>query len=170
MTLQRQRDQLTGSRIHIGTDHAGLELSKLLASALTEIGHEVLDHGPTEYDPLDDYPEFCIAAAQAVARDIANGTASLGIVIGGSGNGEQIAANKVPGIRAALVWNEDTARLAREHNDANILAIGSRQHSPDECIRLVQAFVREPFPGETRHRRRISQILDYEAGHLSNRG
>ena len=102
-------------RVHIGTDHAGFELKNRLVAQLEKKGHEVTDHGAHEYDALDDYPPFCTDVGEAVVAQ----PGSLGIVIGGSGNGEQIAANKVAGVRAALVWNEETARLAREHNDAN---------------------------------------------------
>lgn len=149
-------------RLHIATDHAGLEFSRQLRAHLREQGHEVVDHGPADYDPLDDYPAFCINAAQAVADDWAAGVSALGVVFGGSGNGEQIAANKVTGIRAALVWNLDTARLAREHNNANVISIGARQHTVDEAVSFIDAFVAEPFPGEERHVRRISQLAEYE--------
>jgi ribose 5-phosphate isomerase B len=87
------------------------------------------------------------------------------VVIGGSGNGEQIAANKVPGIRAALVWSEDTARLARQHNDANVVSVGGRMHTLDELTRFVEVFLSTPFPGEERHARRIGQLSDYESSH-----
>ncbi|GAA1348103.1 ribose-5-phosphate isomerase [Falsarthrobacter nasiphocae] len=150
-------------RVHIATDHAGLELSHALIEHLTGQGHEVIDHGPTSYDPLDDYPRFCIAAATAVVADRAAGIEALGIVLGGSGNGEQIAANKVVGVRAALAWNEATAKLAREHNDANVVAVGGRQHSLEEAIRIVEWFLAEPFSGDERHVRRIGQIAEYEA-------
>lgn len=156
------REAGTVHRIHIGTDHAGLELSRTLQSELTSLGFDVVDHGPAAYDAQDDYPAFCISAAEGVARDINNNRPSLGIVIGGSGNGEQIAANKVRGIRAALVWNESTARLARQHNDANVIAIGAREHTPEECLKLVVFFLQEPFTQDARHRRRIAQIADYE--------
>jgi ribose 5-phosphate isomerase B len=149
-------------RIHIATDHAGLELSHFLIRELTKQGHNVFDHGPTSYDPLDDYPSFCINAALAVVADQQAGVEALGIVLGGSGNGEQIAANKVKGIRAALAWNFDTARLAREHNDANVIAIGARQHSQDEVLQLIEAFVAEPFSQDERHVRRIGKIATYE--------
>lgn len=149
-------------RIHIATDHAGLELSHFLNRELTKSGHEVFDHGPKSYDPLDDYPGFCIRAAMAVVEDGKAGVAALGIVLGGSGNGEQIAANKVVGVRAALVWNKDTAKLARSHNDANVVAVGARQHSQDEVLELINAFIAEPFSQDERHIRRISQIADYE--------
>ncbi|MEO0026801.1 MAG: hypothetical protein RLZZ258_74 [Actinomycetota bacterium] len=149
-------------RIHIATDHAGLELSHFLIRELTKLGHEVFDHGPSSYDPLDDYPSFCINAALAVVADSQAQVESLGIVLGGSGNGEQIAANKVKGIRAALAWNESTAKLAREHNDANVIAIGARQHSPDEVLHLINLFIAEPFSKDARHERRIAKIATYE--------
>lgn len=150
-------------RIHIATDHAGLEFSQTLQQHLADAGHEVVDHGPVEYDALDDYPSFCIAAARAVVRDQQAGVPALGVVFGGSGNGEQIAANKVAGIRAALVWNLSTAKLAREHNDANVISIGARQHSVEEAISFIDAFIAEPFPGDERHARRIAQLAEYEA-------
>ncbi|EPR76926.1 Ribose 5-phosphate isomerase B [Leifsonia rubra CMS 76R] len=149
-------------RIHIATDHAGLEFSATLQQHLTDVGHEVIDHGPTEYDALDDYPGFCIAAARAVATDQSAGVEALGVVFGGSGNGEQIAANKVTGIRAALVWNDSTAALARQHNDANVISIGARQHTVDEATRFIDLFIAEPFSGDERHIRRIAQLSEYE--------
>ncbi len=157
-------------RVHLGTDHAGLEFSQQLQQHLRDAGHEVVDHGPISYDPVDDYPSFCINAARAVARDQAAGVEALGVVFGGSGNGEQIAANKVSGIRAALVWSVATAELAREHNDANVMAIGARQHEFAEVLTLVDVFLATPFPGEERHARRIAQLAEYEttgaiAGH-----
>lgn len=150
-------------RIHIATDHAGLDLSHHLIEVLTADGHELIDHGPTSYDPLDDYPGFCINAALAVVADQRAGVQALGIVLGGSGNGEQIAANKVEGVRAALVWNEDTAKLAREHNDANVVAVGGRQHSIEEATGLIRLFINEPFSEEERHIRRIGKIASYES-------
>jgi ribose 5-phosphate isomerase B len=149
-------------RIHIATDHAGLELSHYLIEQLSLQGHEVFDHGPQEYDPLDDYPIFCINAALAVVRDQQAQIEALGIVLGGSGNGEQIAANKVLGIRAALAWNESTAKLAREHNNANVIAVGARQHSREEVLKLVELFIAEPFSHDERHERRIGKIANYE--------
>ena len=150
-------------RIHIATDHAGMELSAFLVKELSALGHELIDHGPEQYDALDDYPGFCIAAARAVVADQESGVEALGIVLGGSGNGEQMAANKVKGIRAALVWNESTAKLAREHNDANVIALGARQHSQEEVLELVKAFVAEPFSEDERHLRRIGKISHFEA-------
>jgi ribose 5-phosphate isomerase B len=149
-------------RIHIATDHAGLELSHFLIRELTKQGHEVFDHGPSSYDPLDDYPSFCINAALAVVADEQAGVEALGIVLGGSGNGEQIAANKVAGIRAALAWNESTAKLAREHNDANVVALGARQHSQEEVLHLIEIFLAEPFSNDERHIRRIGKIGTFE--------
>lgn len=149
-------------RIHIATDHAGLELSHFLIRELTKQGHEVFDHGPSSYDPLDDYPSFCINAAMAVVADQNAGVQALGIVLGGSGNGEQIAANKVKGIRAALAWNEATAKLAREHNDANVIAVGARQHSQQEVLNLIEQFIAEPFSNDERHVRRIGKIGLFE--------
>ncbi|MFM8927720.1 MAG: ribose-5-phosphate isomerase [Rhodoluna sp.] len=149
-------------RIHIATDHAGLELSHYLIGQLGQLGHEVFDHGPQSYDPLDDYPGFCINAALAVRADEDAGELALGIVLGGSGNGEQMAANKVEGIRAALAWNLDTAKLARSHNDANVVAVGARQHSKEEVLELVLAFINEPFSQDERHIRRIGKIASYE--------
>lgn len=150
-------------RVHIATDHAGLDFSHALITYLTAEGFEIIDHGPTSYDPLDDYPGFCIAAAEAVAADSEAGLDSFGIVLGGSGNGEQIAANKVPGIRAALVWNEATALLARQHNDANVIALGARQHYAEEVQHFVDLFLNEPFSDDERHIRRIKQISEYES-------
>ncbi len=158
-------------RIHIATDHAGLEFSAVIQQHLTSRGHEVHDHGPTEYDALDDYPAFCINAAAAVARDQRAGIPALGVVFGGSGNGEQIAANKVRGIRAALVWSIATAELARQHNDANVISIGARQHTVDEAIAFIDAFVAEPFSGDERHVRRIAQLAEYEeTGEIAGKG
>ena len=149
-------------RIHIATDHAGLDLSHFLIRELTKQGHHVFDHGPATYEPLDDYPSFCINAALAVVADQQAGVEALGIVLGGSGNGEQIAANKVKGIRAALAWNESTAKLAREHNDANVIAVGARQHTQDEVLHLIEFFIAEPFSNDERHVRRIGKIATYE--------
>lgn len=145
-------------RVHIGTDHAGFELKNRLVAVLQQKGHEVTDHGAHEYDALDDYPPFCTDVGEAVVAD----AGSLGVVIGGSGNGEQIAANKVAGVRAALVWNEDTARLARQHNDANVISVGARQHSEEELEALIDLFLAEPFTGEERHQRRIDLVGLYE--------
>jgi ribose 5-phosphate isomerase B len=145
-------------RIHIGSDHAGLDFKNELITHLVMNGHDVTDHGPYEYDALDDYPDFCIPCAQAVAKD----ATSMGIVLGGSGNGEQMAANKVTGIRAALVWSIETAKLAREHNNANVIAVGGRMHESDFVKQLIDTFIATPFPGDDRHVRRIEKIGNYE--------
>jgi ribose 5-phosphate isomerase B len=145
-------------KIHIGSDHAGLEFKAKIIDHLKKGGHEVIDHGPIEYDAQDDYPVFCIPAALAVAKD----PNSFGIVLGGSGNGEQIAANKVNGVRAALVWSVETAKLAREHNNANVISIGGRLHEEAFCLQLVDVFLATPFSGDERHKRRINQISNYE--------
>jgi ribose 5-phosphate isomerase B len=146
-------------RIHIGSDHAGLEFKAKIIEHLRGQGHEVKDHGPHQFDPLDDYPIFCIPAAQAVAAD----HDSFGIVLGGSGNGEQMAANKVKGVRAALVWSIETAKLAREHNNANVISLGGRMHPEKFCLELVDTFLATPFSGDERHLRRIAQITNYES-------
>lgn len=145
-------------RIHIAADHAGFELKAALVEHLTAAGHDVVDHGNTVYDAEDDYGSFCFAAGEAVVAD----PGSLGIVIGGSGNGEQIAANKVVGVRAALAWSLDTAKLARQHNDANVVAIGARQHTTEESLAIADAFIAEPFSDEERHARRIAEVGAYE--------
>lgn len=149
-------------RVYLGSDHAGFELKSHLLTHLAELGHDVVDIGPAVYDAEDDYPPFCIATGLAVLAD----EGSLGIVIGGSGNGEQIAANKVPGIRAALAWSVETAELGRLHNNAQVLAIGGRMHSLDEAAGFAEAFLGTDFSGETRHARRISLLDDYERTHV----
>ena len=145
-------------RIHIGSDHAGFEFKNELITHLVMNGHDVTDHGPYEYDALDDYPDFCIPCAEAVAKD----STSVGIVLGGSGNGEQISANKVKGIRAALVWSLETAKLAREHNNSNVISVGQRQHTAQEVKDFIDLFLATKFPGDERHERRIQKISNYE--------
>ena len=145
-------------RVHLGSDHAGFELKRTLVDWLETHEYEPVDHGPFEYDGDDDYPPYVLAAATAVAAE----AGSFGIVLGGSGNGEAIAANKVPGIRAALAWTESTARLAREHNDANVISLGVRQYSAEEAIGFVATFLETPFSGEERHVRRLAQVTTYE--------
>ena len=149
-------------RVHLGSDHAGLDLKDHLLNWLQEHGYEPVDHGPFVYDALDDYPVFCLRAAEGVAAEQRDGLDSLGVVIGGSGNGEQIAANKVIGVRSALVWSEQTAVLAREHNNANVVAVGGRMHSLEDMTRFVEVFLSTPFPGDERHVRRIAQLASYE--------
>jgi ribose 5-phosphate isomerase B len=138
-------------RVYLGSDHAGFELKSVLASWLASAGHQVTDCGPLSYHDDDDYPPYVMRAAAAAAADLD----SIGIVIGGSGNGEQIAANKIDGIRAALAWSEETARLARLHNDANVLSLGARMHPVADAIAFTQAFLATPFSGEARHVRRL---------------
>ena len=145
-------------RIHIGSDHAGLEFKAKIIAHLQGQGHQVTDHGPHSFDPLDDYPEFCIPAALATAKD----PGSFGIVLGGSGNGEQMAANKVKGVRAALVWSVEIAKLARQHNDANVISLGGRMHDEKLCLELVDTFLSTPFSSDERHIRRICLISKYE--------
>jgi ribose 5-phosphate isomerase B len=145
-------------RVYLGSDHAGFELKQHLVSHLTKAGHDVVDVGPHRYDPEDDYPPFCLAAAAKVVAD----PGSLGVVVGGSGNGEQIAANKVAGVRAALAWNIETAQLTRLHNDANVVGIGARMHSVEDATAIVDAFLETKFSGEERHARRIGLLADYE--------
>lgn len=149
-------------RVYLGSDHAGLDLKQHLIARLAERGDDPVDIGPAALDPEDDYPPFCLHTAARVIAD----EGSLGIVLGGSGNGEQIVANKVSGIRAALAWNEVTARLSRQHNDANILAIGARMHSAEEAWLITVAFLDTQFSGEARHRRRLQQVTDYERDHV----
>jgi ribose 5-phosphate isomerase B len=145
-------------RVHLGSDHAGLELKSHLVEWLQAQGYDAVDHGPLEYDPVDDYPPYVLRAAQAVVND----AGSLGVVIGGSGNGEQIAANKVRGVRAALAWNDQTATLCREHNDANVVSVGARMHTLDEATSLVEQFLTTAFSNDPRHARRIAMMADYE--------
>lgn len=145
-------------RIHIGGDHASYELQRDLVSWLGERGHEVVDHGPHDYDALDDYPVFVLRAAEGVAAD----PGSLGIVLGGSGNGEQMAANKVAGVRAALAWKPELAQLAREHNDARVVSVGARMHTVEEARAIVETFLSTPFSGDERHQRRIDMVIAYE--------
>ena len=145
-------------RIHVGADHAALEAKTALITHLRDAGHEVTDHGPFVYDAEDDYPVFCLRAAEAVAAD----PASLGFVLGGSGNGEQMAANKVKGIRAALCSTVELAQLAREHNDARVISLGGRQNSLEEAREIVRVFLETPFSAETRHQRRIDMLTAYE--------
>jgi ribose 5-phosphate isomerase B len=146
-------------RVHLGSDHAGLELKEHLTAWLREQGHEPVDHGPFVYDAQDDYPVFCLRAAEGTVAD----PGSLGVVIGGSGNGEQIAANKVRGVRCGLAWSDETAALAREHNDANVVSVGGRMHTVEEMTRFIGIFLSSHFTGEERHVRRIGMLADYEA-------
>jgi ribose 5-phosphate isomerase B len=146
-------------RVHLAADHAGYELKQHLAEHLAAHGHDVVDHGAAGYDAQDDYPPFCLAAGEAVVAE----PGSLGVVIGGSGNGEQMAANKVRGVRAALAWSLETAKLSRQHNNANVIAIGGRMHTVEEATAFVEAFLAEPFSEDARHVRRIEMLADYES-------
>ena len=150
---------MSAMRVYLGSDHAGFELKAHLVEHLRRLGHEPVDCGAHTLDPGDDYPPPCIAAATRTVGD----EGSLGVVIGGSGNGEQIAANKVSGVRAALVWNDETARLAREHNDANVISIGARNHPEADAVRFVEIFLDTPFSHDPRHVRRIGMLAEYEA-------
>jgi ribose 5-phosphate isomerase B len=145
-------------RVYLGSDHAGFELKAALVKRLAELGHEPVDCGPPSYADGDDYPVYVLRAARAVTSD----PGSIGIVMGGSGNGEQIAANKVTGVRAALAWSDETARLARSHNDANVLSLGARMHTIEDAVRFADVFVGTPFSGDPRHARRIAMITAYE--------
>ena len=145
-------------RVYLGADHAGYELKQAIIEHLTANGHEPVDCGAFEYDAVDDYPAFCIDAARRTVAD----PGSLGIVLGGSGNGEQIAANKVPGARCALAWSTETAELARQHNNAQLIGIGGRMHSTDEALAIVDAFLSTPWSEEARHQRRIDILDEYE--------
>ncbi len=149
---------LAAVRVYLGSDHAGYELKNHLVTHLRERGYEVTDVGPHVYDAADDYPAFCIETARRVVAD----EGSLGIVIGGSGNGEQIAANKVPGARAGLAWSVETAKLTREHNHAQLIGVGARMHTLEEATEIVEAFLITPPSEDARHARRVGQISDYE--------
>ena len=154
---------MTAMRVYLGADHAGYELKQQIIEHLTKTGHEPVDCGAFDYDAEDDYPAFCIAAAQRTVAD----PDSLGIVLGGSGNGEQIAANKVPGARCALAWSTETAKLAREHNNAQLIGIGGRMHTVEEALAIVDAFLATPWSQAERHQRRIDILADYERTHVA---
>jgi ribose 5-phosphate isomerase B len=139
-------------KVAIGSDHAGFEYKEKIKALLTVLGHEVRDFGTSSADPVD-YPLFIRPTAEAVAR----GECERGIVLGGSGNGEAIVANKVRGIRCALCWNLETARLAREHNDSNVLSLGQRMIPQDLALEIVKVWLVTPFEGG-RHVRRIAEI------------
>jgi ribose 5-phosphate isomerase B len=145
-------------RVYLGSDHAGFELKMHLVNHLAKQRYDVVDVGAHVYNPEDDYPPFCLATGAKVVAD----PGSLGIVIGGSGNGEQIAANKIEGVRSALAWKVEIAQLARQHNDSNVLAIGAREHTLDEATSFAEAFLTTPFSGNERHARRIAQLTEYE--------
>ena len=154
----RRHARLSRVRVYLGSDHAGFELKSALAEAVAAAGHDVVDCGPASCQPGDDYPPYVMRAAAATAAN----PGSMGIVVGGSGNGEQIAANKIDGIRAALAWSEETARLARQHNDANVLSLGARMHPVQDAVGFALLFLETPFSGDPRHQRRIDMISGYE--------
>jgi ribose 5-phosphate isomerase B len=145
-------------RVYLGSDHAGFELKAALIAWLKQAGHDPVDCGPASYDPDDDYPPYVMRAANAAVAE----PGSLGIVIGGSGNGEQMASNKIHGVRAALVWSDETARLARLHNDANVLSLGAREYPIEDAVGFAKVFVETAFSGAPRHKRRIDEISAYE--------
>jgi ribose 5-phosphate isomerase B len=149
-------------KIYIGTDHAGFELKEELKKFLEDLGCEVEDKGAYEFNKEDDYPDFILPVVKAVAEDIARDLDSRGIVIGGSGQGEAIVANKVKKIRAAVVYDEYSARMSREHNDANIVSLGTRTLSADKAKKLVKLWLETPFSNEERHKRRIEKIKTIE--------
>jgi ribose 5-phosphate isomerase B len=152
---------MTAMRVYLGADHAGFDLKQVIIEHLRTTGHEPIDCGAFVNDPDDDYPAFCIAAAAKTVAD----AGSLGIVLGGSGNGEQIAANKVPGARCALAWSVETAKLAREHNNAQLIGIGGRMHTEEEALAIVDAFLSTPWSNAQRHQRRIDILAEYERTH-----
>ena len=139
-------------KISVGTDHAGFKYKEKVKALLCELGHEVKDFGTFNEEPVD-YPLFIRPAAEAVVR----GETERGIVFGGSGNGEAMAANKVHGVRCALCWNEETARLSRQHNDANVLSIGQRVIQEDMALKIVRVWLETAFEGG-RHQRRVEQL------------
>jgi ribose 5-phosphate isomerase B len=153
---------MTAMRVYLGSDHAGFELKQAVIEHLRDNGHEPVDCGAFTYDAEDDYPAFCIAAALKTLAD----PEGLGIVIGGSGNGEQIAANKVPGIRCALGWSVETATLARQHNNAQVIGIGARMHTVPEALAIVDAFLTAQWSKAERHQRRIDILDEYERTHV----
>jgi ribose 5-phosphate isomerase B len=153
---------MTAMRVYLGSDHAGFELKQAIIEHLRDTGHEPVDCGAFTYDAEDDYPAFCIAAALKTLAD----PEGLGIVIGGSGNGEQIAANKVPGIRCALGWSVETATLARQHNNAQVIGIGARMHTVPEALAIVDAFLTAQWSKAERHQRRIDILDEYERTHV----
>jgi ribose 5-phosphate isomerase B len=155
--------RMAAMRVYLGSDHAGFELKQAVIDHLRKTGHEPIDCGAYVYDAEDDYPAFCIAAAEKTVAD----PGSLGIVIGGSGNGEQIAANKVPGVRCALAWSVETATLAREHNNAQVMGIGGRMHTVEQALQIIDAFLSAEWSKAERHQRRIDILAEYEKTHVA---
>jgi ribose 5-phosphate isomerase B len=146
-------------RVYVGSDHAGFELKAAVVAHLAVLGHEAVDCGAHVYNAEDDYPPPCFEVGERTVAD----PGSLGVVIGGSGNGEQIAANKVTGVRCALAWSDETATLARQHNNANVVSIGARMHPEPDALRFLGLFLATPFSGDPRHQRRIDLLSGYEA-------
>ena len=144
-------------KIYLGTDHAGFELKEKLKSYIAELGYEVEDLGNAVYDKEDDYPDFILPVAKKVAEDPKN---CRGIILGGSGQGEAMAANTVKGVRATVLhdFNEDIIKLSREHNNANVLSLGARFLSEDEAKQAVKMWLNGEFPGDERHVRRIEKF------------
>lgn len=140
-------------KIAIGSDHAGFRYKEAIKKFLTDLGHDVVDKGTYAETPSVDYPKFIRPVAEAVAA----GEVERGVVLGGSGNGEAIAANRVKGVRCALCWNEESARLGRQHNDANVISIGERMMSEETALKLVQIWLETPFEGG-RHLARIQEL------------
>ena len=164
MGATRLRDSnVAAMRVYLGSDHAGYELKQAVIEHLKSGGHEPIDCGAYTYDDEDDYPAFCIAAAERTVAD----PESLGIVIGGSGNGEAIAANKVQGVRCALAWSVETASLARQHNNAQVIGIGGRMHTVEEALSFVDAFLATAWSDAPRHQRRIDILAEYENTHVA---
>ena len=141
--------------IHIATDHAGLELKEKVKSYLSKLDYEVIDHGAYEYDALDDYPDFIFPCAKAVSNDLN----SKGIILGGSGQGEAMAANRLKGVRAAVFYNgpDEIIKLSRQHNDANILSLGARFMSDQEMYKIIELWLSTDFESG-RHKRRIEKL------------
>jgi ribose 5-phosphate isomerase B len=153
-------------KIYIGTDHAGFELKEELKIFLENLGCEVEDKGAYEFNESDDYPDFIYPVVKAVAEDIGRDLDSRGIVIGGSGQGEAIVANKVKGIRAAVVYDEYSAEMSRKHNDANIISLGNRTLATSRAKDLVKLWLETPFSNDERHKRRIEKIKAIENDNL----
>lgn len=147
--------------IYIGADHGGYELKEKIKEWLAEDNIETEDLGANGFNPEDDYPDFIIPVAEKVVSE----PGSLGIILGRSGNGEAIAANKVSGVRTALCLNEEMARKAKEHNNANIISLGADYINPEDVRKIVKTFIETPFSNESRHVRRLKKIEEFEKSH-----
>ena len=147
-------------KVIFATDHAGYELKEVLKTHVASLGHEVVDMGASVFDEHDDYPDFILPAVRAIADSVVNGEETRGIILGGSGQGEAIVANRVPGIRAIVYYGEpsDILRLSREHNDANVLSLGARFLATEEAKQAVSVWLATPFSSDERHARRIKKI------------